>query len=146
MTNSLCEHSTDKSQGLEVKLWCNILNSPCMFYRFCMARHQVIMLENYKTCKLRGDQMANRGRPRKTHIETTASPPPIAEKTKKIDSKTKKQVCNVLYKTDKKFAINFNDCGISINDPSPTKSFLVEIFYEGEFGTKNFKILSHKFI
>jgi hypothetical protein len=163
---NLCEFSTDKSHGLEVKLWCNILNQLCAFYRFCTSKKCIVMLESYKTCPKRGEQM---GRPKKSEIETnineeiieqefhspikseseaTASPQIEEElpKTKKEKPKNQKQICKVLYKTPNRFAIDFNGDGISFRDNEPNKTDKVEISFIGTYKQKDFEIISHKFI
>jgi uncharacterized membrane-anchored protein len=66
----------------------------------------------------------------------------IIPKSKK--EKTKKQICNVLYKTPTKFAIDFFGDGISYIDKTPDKTNKVEITYSG--GSKPFTIISYKFI
>lgn len=148
----LCENSTDKSQGLEIKLLCNIDNQICSFYRYCVTDKCIKMRQTYENCPKRSDQM---GRPRKIPVEESnhiASSSPTENLEIKIEtpksqkSKQKKQICNVLYKTDKKFAIEFDGCGISIRDSVSNKTNQVEVLYQGDFGTKNFEIISHKFI
>jgi hypothetical protein len=125
------------------------------------------MTQNYNTCPYRqkaGEQM---GRPKKNieenvsvSTETESSPPieeeiipsPIESDTLSVETqkskkeKTQKQICEVIYKTDKKFAINFNESGISFVDKTPNKTSQVEVSYIGEFGAKSFEILSYKFI
>jgi hypothetical protein len=149
----ICEFSVDKSQGLEVKLLCNIANQPCSFYRYCTTKKSVTMLGSYQTCILRGDQMANRGRPPKTPIETNIPSPienletkNIEEKIKTIKPKKQTKICSVINKDLKKFAIDFDGCGISFRDSSPNKTNQVEVIYSGEFKTPLFKIESYKFI
>lgn len=151
----LCEFSKDLSQGLESKLWCNILNQPCGYYRFCTSKKCIVMLESYKNCPKRGEQM---GRPKKseteetieqespstikfeTEHEATASPTPKKEKPK-----TQKQICKVLYKTSNRFAIDFRGDGILLNDKSAIKTDKVEITYSGQY-PESFEIVSYKFI
>lgn len=155
----LCEHSEDQSQGLNVRLFCKIANATCAYYRFCNTRHKVVMLDSYKMCPLlnfeRGEQMA---RPKKEPVVTEEAASPIEseeipiigieeEKSKKKEKpKQFKQTCKVINKSDRKFAIELDGCGISFTDNSPAKTNLVEVTYIGEFGTKTFEIISYKFI
>jgi hypothetical protein len=160
----LCEFSKDLSQGLESKLWCNILNQPCGYYRFCTSKKCIVMLESYKNCPKRGEQM---GRPKKSEIETNInaetieqeSPSPIEpeteheataspiieEKPKKEKIKTYKIICEVLHKTPTKFAISIFGDGILLNDKSAIKTDKVEITYSGQY-PESFEIVSYKFI
>jgi len=66
--------------------------------------------------------------------------------SKPYKPKSTKQICNVINKTDRRFAIDFNGCGIGFIDKTPNKTSQVEVSYIGEFGTKSFKIESYKFI
>jgi hypothetical protein len=151
----LCKYSKDLSQGLEVKLCCNIDNQVCGFYRYCVTKKSIVMRDTYINCPKRSDQM---GRPKKVNIEenTALSPTENLETEDKIDtieekpklqkSKQKKQICKAIYKTDKKFAIEFDGCGISFRDSSSNKTNQVEVIYSGKFKTPTFKIESYKFI
>ena len=114
------------------------------------------MLESYTNCPIRakagGDQV---GRPKKINTEEKIVETEEIfeveniteiEKPKVQKPKLKKQICNVLYKTDKKFAIDFNGGGISFKDNLQSKTDKVEITYLGEYATENFKIESYRFI
>jgi hypothetical protein len=166
----LCENSTNKSNGLNALLWCNIINSPCLCYRYCTSKKCVAHTNNYNNCPYRaqakeGEQM---GRPKKSETEigkeiimveqdsspieseseATASPQIEEElpKTKKEKPKNQKQICKVLYKTPNRFAIDFNGDGISFRDNEPNKTDKVEISFIGTYKQKDFEIISHKFI
>lgn len=148
MPNLLCENSKDVSQGLEVKLLCNILNQPCICWRYCTTRKSPVMLDSYNTCPFRakaGDE-ENMGRPKKIVNEETILSPTVEEtpapKPKKEKSKTQKIICNVIYKNPKKYAIDFLGGGIMFRDSNPDKTDKVEIIYDPE----SFEIISKKFI
>jgi hypothetical protein len=118
------------------------------------------MRDAYISCPKRSDQM---GRPKKVTAEiqnteenTVLSPTEnldveikneiIDEKPKTPKIKKQTKICKVLYKSKNKFSIDFDGYGVGLIDPSPNKTDDVEINYVGEFGTKTFEIISHKFI
>jgi len=118
------------------------------------------MTQNYNICPFRakaGDQMAYK---KKIEIENnieanenTVLFPTENLETKIIDEKPKTpkikkqtKICKVLYKSKNKFSIDFDGYGVGLIDSSPNKTDDVEINYVGEFGTKTFEIISHKFI
>ena len=161
----LCKNSKNLSQGLEIKLWCIPCNSVCLCYKYCTTKKCIIHTNSYTTCPYRqkaGDQMNEKVdivsliEPNNIEEESYISSPieetitPLVdEKIKKpkiSKPKIKKQICNIINKTDKRFSIDFNGDGISFKDSSPTKTDKVEITYVGEYKTKFFKIESYKFL
>jgi hypothetical protein len=160
--NNLCQFSIDKSQGLEVKLCCNIDNQVCGFYRYCVSKKSIVMRDTYIDCPKRSDQM---GRPKKvteeiqnTEENTVLSPTENLETEDKIETieetprpqkqKTQKQPCKVFRKTSNKIYIDFKGYGFVRIDNTPLeqKTNNVEVTYKGEINIGGFEIISHKFI
>jgi hypothetical protein len=134
----LCEFSKDLSQGLEVKLLCIIQNDICGYFRFCVTEQKIKMLDSYKNCLLRGENML-----KGNETMEEVKPEPIKKEIKK---RTNRLICKVIRSTPNKIYIDFNGLGIQIQDLSPIKKDKVEVIYEGEIGESTFKIISHKFI
>lgn len=48
--NILCEHSIDKSNGIEINLHCKKSNQTCAYYRWCVVDNCIKMIESWKNC------------------------------------------------------------------------------------------------
>ena len=139
---TLCKYSKNLSQGLEIKLWCKKMNSPCGYYRYCTKRKAILMLDSYKNCTLRGEKVEYKKNIEDPIIEIKEEP----KKKQPAKPKNRKQICNILNINENKFSVDFNGFGISIRDTLPKDTKKIEITFEGNFGEKGFKIVSHKII
>jgi len=144
---NLCGNGVYQFDGIHHSLKCNINNDNCIFIRWCVADSCLTMTNLADKCKYRGDVMVKKKQDEIEDIELTNkievnNKDGIKEEFIARQPKQKTETCRVLWSRNDKVAISFKGYGITIDGNTDQKT--IEVKYESEIGSPEFKIIFNK--
>lgn len=139
----LCEYGEVKDNSI----FCNRVNSNCVFVRWCTTLECIKNSEGYKTCKARTEVKPEMKEKDRVEIKTK-NIESMEEPTLKIDKNDYiEEYCQIIWKKEHAFAIDFYGYGLSFhtkNDENYFDDFLIgdtiKLKYKGKIGETDFEI------
>ena len=151
MMNKLCEYGVYQTKGIHHILKCNLINDNCTFIRWCGENQCIKNTDSYLNCKVRRKEMSNKldknddiGINKDNEVIDDIKKLENDDKKIIIPIKLKEEICKIIWIKSNKFAVSFNDYGITIDGSINNDKDNIKIKYEGEIGKSDFKIISYE--
>lgn len=150
----LCPFSTDTSSGINKLLYCDILNSPCAYYRWCITDSRIKMTDKYNTCMIKENEMKkkmatnldieveNKEEIISEVIEETKDTEEGVEIKQEKKLKTTTETCKVTLVKNNNIYFTLDNCGMKYEFYDIKIGENVKVEYVGKVGNKDFKIVN----